>query len=115
MVAFAIVAFQGAPFAYSQAPATQTPDTQTPAASDAATTFKSNCAMCHGADGTGSALGKRLQVPDLHSKDVQSLSSDDLVKVITNGKGKMPGFGSRLSSDQIQKLAAYVRTFETAK
>jgi cytochrome c6 len=78
-------------------------------ANPAESTFKANCALCHGPDGAGSALGKRLQVPDLRSKDVQGQSDEALTKVITNGKEKMPAFGARLSSDQIQKLVDYLR------
>lgn len=84
---------------------------QTPAATDAAGTFKSKCAACHGQDGAGSTLGKRLHAPDLRSKDVQSQTDDALVQVITKGKDNMPAFGNRLDNDQIQKLVAYVRTF----
>src|SRR6266567_8473513 len=37
------------------------------------TTFKSSCAMCHGADGSGdTAVGKSMKIPDLHSAQVQS-------------------------------------------
>lgn len=84
---------------------------QTAAPADAATTFKSKCAACHGQDGSGSALGKRLHAPDLRSKDVQSQTTDALVQVVTKGKENMPAFGNRLDSDQINKLVAYIRTF----
>lgn len=84
---------------------------QTAAPADAATTFKSKCAACHGQDGSGTTLGKRLHAPDLRSKEVQSQTSDALVQVITKGKENMPAFGNRLDNDQINKLVAYIRTF----
>lgn len=84
---------------------------QTAAPADAATTFKSKCAACHGQDGSGSTLGKRLHAPDLRSKEVQGQSNDALVQVVTKGKDNMPAFGNRLDNDQIQKLVAYIRTF----
>jgi len=84
---------------------------QTPAATDAAGTFKSKCAACHGEDGAGSTLGKRLHAPDLRSKEVQGQSTDALVQIVTKGKNNMPAFGNRLDNDQIQKLVAYIRTF----
>jgi cytochrome c553 len=34
-------------------------------------TFHTNCAVCHGEDGGGSAVGKTLNVPDLRSSAVQ--------------------------------------------
>jgi cytochrome c6 len=77
----------------------------------AASTFKSKCAGCHGADGAGTTLGTRLHAPDLRSKEVQGQTPAALAQVITAGKNSMPAFGNRLDSDQIQKLVAYVRTF----
>jgi mono/diheme cytochrome c family protein len=99
LVSFAFVAT--APIAHAQA-ATST---------DAAATFKSKCATCHAADGSGSALGKRLHAPDLRSKEVQSMTPAALAQVISAGKNQMPAFGNRLDKDQIQKLVDYVRTF----
>ncbi len=86
---------------------------QTTASTDAAGTFKSKCAACHGADGAGTALGAHMHAPDLRSKDVQDQTSAALAQIITSGKNNMPAFGSRLDKDQIQKLVDYVRTFKT--
>jgi mono/diheme cytochrome c family protein len=74
-----------------------------------ATTFKEKCAPCHGDDGAGTTLGNRLHVKDLRSKEVQAQSSKVLSETVTAGKGLMPAFGTRLDSDQIQKLIEYVR------
>src|SRR5271156_6635349 len=41
---------------------------------DAAQTYKLNCVVCHSADGTGTATGKALKAPDLHSEAVQKLT-----------------------------------------
>lgn len=83
---------------------------QTAASPDAAATFKSKCVTCHAADGSGSALGKRLHAPDLRSKEVQDKTSAALAQVISAGKDNMPAFGNRLDKDQIQKLADYIHT-----
>lgn len=83
----------------------QTAATPNPAAAN----FKTNCVMCHGADGAGSAFGKRLAVPDLRSKDVQNTPADALAKIITSGKNNMPAFGTRLDNTQIQDLVKYIR------
>jgi cytochrome c6 len=83
---------------------------QTAASTDAASTFKSKCAVCHGADGAGTALGTRLHAPDLRSKEVQDKTPAALTQVITAGKNNMPAFGNRLDKDQIQTLVEYVRT-----
>lgn len=83
---------------------------QAAGSTDAAATFKSKCVTCHAADGSGSALGKRLHAPDLRTKDVQDKTSAALAQVISAGKNNMPAFGNRLDKDQIQKLADYIHT-----
>jgi mono/diheme cytochrome c family protein len=75
----------------------------------AAQAFKSNCVVCHGADGTGTATGKSLKAPDLHSDTVQKMTTAQLVATVTDGKNNMPPFKNTLSKDQIDGLVAYVR------
>lgn len=77
--------------------------------------FKANCIVCHGQDGRGTTVGKSLQAADLHSRQVQSQSDAQLGQVITQGKGNMPPFGTRLSSDQVNSLIKYVRVLGKAK
>lgn len=72
--------------------------------------YKQHCAVCHGADGTGNAaLAKTMKIPDLGSKDVQTLSDADLQKVIADGKGKMPA-SKGLADADLHNLVAYIRT-----
>ena len=79
----------------------------------AADTYKTNCAICHGEDGSGTVLGNRLHVKDLHAREVQEKSTKALAQIISAGKGSMPAFGTRLDSEQIQKLVEYVRHNKT--
>jgi len=72
-------------------------------------TYKTACVSCHGADGRGSALGRSLHAPDLHSEQVHRQSVADLRQVITAGKNNMPPFGNRLTKDQIDAVTKYVR------
>ena len=68
------------------------------------------CATCHGADGSGNTpVGKSLKARDLGSEEVQKQSDDELAATITNGRGKMPGFKSSLSTDQVKQLVTYIR------
>jgi mono/diheme cytochrome c family protein len=78
-------------------------------------TFKTKCAMCHGPDGGGSAVGKTLNVPDLRSPAVQKLSDAELAQIISDGKGGMPSFKGSLSEDQIHGLVTYIRSFAQKK
>ena len=83
-----------------------------PAADDTAgeQTFKSNCVVCHGADGTGSPTGKALKAPDLHSDAVQKTTAAQMEAQVSDGKNNMPPFKSTLSKEQIQGVVAYVRS-----
>jgi mono/diheme cytochrome c family protein len=77
--------------------------------------FKTNCAMCHGADGSGNTpMGKKLNLKDLGSSEVQKMSDAEMKQLIENGGGsgtvKMPAFKSRLKPEQVQDLVAYIRS-----
>ena len=77
---------------------------------DGAGDFKAKCAMCHGADGSGTtATGKTLKLRDLSSSDVQSQSDAQLTEIVTNGKNKMPAYKGKVTDDQIKGLVAYIR------
>lgn len=76
----------------------------------AAEIYKTKCATCHGADGAGqTAVGKSMKIRDLSSADVQKQTDADLQKIITDGKGKMTGFKTKLSVADISSLVAYIR------
>lgn len=85
------------------------PPAGTGSKSDARSLYVSNCARCHGADGSGQTeLGRKYEVPDL-TEEGKKLSSARITRVITNGKSDMPGFGKKLTKKQIASLAAYVK------
>ena len=75
------------------------------------TLYKSKCAACHGADGSGSPMGKKMGAHDFTTADVQKMSDAELTDVITNGKNKMPKYGS-LKAEDIKRLVAYIRTLK---
>ena len=78
-------------------------------------TFRTKCAMCHGPDGSGSAVGKSMNVPDLRSPEVQKVSDAQLAQIISDGKGGMPSFKGSLSEDQVHSLVTYVRSLRGKK
>jgi len=83
---------------------------------DAAKSYKTNCVLCHAADGSGSSpSGKALKAKDLRSNVVQAQSDAELTDVITKGRGKMPAFGAKLKSEEIKEMVAYVRELAKAK
>jgi mono/diheme cytochrome c family protein len=78
---------------------------------DASTLFKSKCAACHGADGTGSSMGKKMGAHDFTSADVQKMSDAELADIITKGKNKMPKYAS-LTPEDVKGLVAFIRTLK---
>ena len=62
--------------------------------------YANNCAKCHGK----SAEGRRLRGPSLISAKVAAASEDQLRNIITNGKGHMPKYKGKLTSDEIDTL-----------
>jgi cytochrome c6 len=72
-------------------------------------TYKSNCVVCHAADGTGSPTGKALKAPDLHSDVVQKMTVAQMEAQVSDGKNNMPPFKNTLSKEQIEGVVAYVR------
>lgn len=82
-------------------------------AADGAAIYKAKCASCHGATGAGdTGMGKNLKLRALGSADVQKSSDADLTKVISDGKGKMPAYKSKLSADEIKAVVTFIRTLK---
>jgi mono/diheme cytochrome c family protein len=76
--------------------------------------FQQNCSACHGMDGAGSAMRKALpNIPDFTSLAWQvSQTEIALVNQIDYGSlPLMPAFRYKLTREQIQGLAVYVRSF----
>jgi cytochrome c6 len=71
--------------------------------------YKTKCLACHGADGSGTPVGKSLKAADLRSPEVQKKSDAELAQYISDGKGNMPSFKSSTKDDEIQALVKYVR------
>lgn len=78
-------------------------------AQDAAATYKAKCAMCHGPDGKGSAMGTKMGAHDFTSADVQKQTDAQLTETITKGKGKMPAYDGKLKDTEIKDLVGYIR------
>jgi mono/diheme cytochrome c family protein len=82
---------------------------------DAPALFAQACARCHGADGTGGlpTVANGPRPADLTAAAWQQTRSDtDLTAAIRNGRGAMPPFEDVLTGEQINALAAYVRTLK---
>lgn len=76
------------------------------------TLYKGKCAACHGANGAGSAMGTKMGAHDFSTAAVQGMSDAELTDTITNGKNKMPKYGTSLKPEDIKGLVAYIRTLK---
>ena len=76
-----------------------------------AVTFAKNCATCHGKDGRAKTFKAKFNhARDLTDAGWQSDVTDERIfNSISNGKGKMPSFKKKLTTEQIESLVAYVR------
>lgn len=79
---------------------------------DFSATFSKKCAKCHGKDGSGKVEG----VPNLTLGETKGKSLNQLKTIIENGKkGKteddedMPSFKSKLTPEEIDAAAKYVK------
>ena len=78
--------------------------------------FKNECLKCHGRDGKGSKRGKKLGTPDFTDAEWQaSVTDEQLINSITNGKKKMPKQEGRLSPEEIKAMVKYVRMLTPKK
>ena len=79
-------------------------------AEDYAALYKTKCAMCHAADGSGSVpMGQKTGAHDFRSAEIQKMTDAQLIEITTKGKNKMPAYENKLTADQIKGLVAYIR------
>ena len=82
-------------------------------AADGAAVYKAKCASCHAPDGSGqSPMGKKMNLRDLGSPEVQAQTDKELHAWTADGKGKMPAYKSKLSKEEINALVAHMRTMK---
>ena len=76
--------------------------------------YTENCAACHGKDGRARTIHGWL-VGAQNFTDAHWLASDaEIIHAIQTGPRVMPAFQKKLSVNEIEVLAAYVRTFQPA-
>lgn len=74
--------------------------------SDGNVIFQANCAGCHVNGGNIIRRGKNLKQKALQRNKMDDLSA--IVSLVTKGKNNMPAYEDRLSSQEIETVAAYV-------
>lgn len=82
------------------------------AQSDGQKLYDTNCAKCHGPDGSGNTVvGKAVGAKDLGSAEAKKLTDAEIHTQIDQGKNNMPPFGGTLNKAQIDSLIPIVRAF----
>lgn len=76
-------------------------------------TYEKLCTSCHGPDGKGNpsmvkAMGEKGL--NIATKETAEKKDDELIKVIVEGKGKMPAAGKGLSKLEQKQLLDYTRS-----
>lgn len=75
------------------------------------TLYRQHCAECHGNDGkSNTKKGRETEASDLTDPGVKGNDHAKNIRIITNGKGDMPGMKGKLSAAQIASVARYIRT-----
>ena len=68
--------------------------------------FSVHCAGCHINGGNIIRRGKNLKKSALKRYGMDSIEA--VTAIVTNGKNNMPAYADRLTSEEIQEVAAYV-------
>ncbi len=70
--------------------------------------YLSSCTMCHGRDGNLGMSGAK----DLTQS---TLTQEEMVAIVTHGKGGMASFEKMLSTKEIGEVVDHIRTLHTVK
>lgn len=101
----------------SQVPAAPVDDGLTNEQRTARTVYLVTCAGCHGAQGRGDGPDRApvMRLPSFASPTWQaSLTDEQIVSIISLGRGMMPAFGERIPPDGVRALVAHLRTMAPA-
>lgn len=70
--------------------------------------YKNQCVMCHGRKGDLNLSGAK----DL---TISTLSEEEMIAVVTHGRGGMIGYNMTLSQEQIKEVVNHVRTLHVVQ
>ena len=77
--------------------------------------FGIHCAPCHGPQGDGLSVVKRLgaaAIPSLHDKRIALLPDGGIFRTITEGLNRMPGYGASVTPADRWAVVAYLRALQ---
>ena len=80
--------------------------------------FNINCSPCHGAQGDGNGIVKKLglaTVANLHDKRIVELPDGEIFNTITYGKNTMGPYGANVTVDDRWAIISYVRALQLSR
>ena len=70
--------------------------------------FKENCVLCHGIKGD-------LMTNGAKNLNLSKISLEERILVITNGRNVMTGFATKLSTEEISKVAEFTLSLKNSE
>jgi hypothetical protein len=80
--------------------------------------FNINCSPCHGAQGDGNGVVKKLglaTVANLHDKRIVELTDGEIFNTITYGKNTMGPYGANVTVDDRWAVISYLRALQLSR
>ena len=74
--------------------------------------YQKRCQSCHGPDGRGSPqMEKTLKVsiPPVTGEALKQKDDAEMLRLIAEGRGKMPGYAKNLSAEEQGQVLAYMK------
>ena len=75
--------------------------------------YERYCTSCHGISGRGNGMMVRLlpimPIDHTDAQKMDKITNEKLIKIITEGKGMMPGWNNILTESEINGLVSYIR------
>lgn len=96
-----------------QAAETSAPSGAAPDVQKGAVIWKAKCKTCHESPAMAKVLNVDPDKLDLTKSAANKV--EDLVKVITDGKGKMPSYKDKLNDQELKDVVAYIQSRASPK
>ena len=80
--------------------------------------YEKRCQSCHGADGTGNpkmAKVLKVSIPPVTGAALVQQDDTEMLRIIAEGEGKMPGYAQKLSQEEQRQVLEYMKTLGKRK
>ena len=80
--------------------------------------YQIQCAVCHGATGTGNGIATKyglVGVANLQQQRLREMTDGEIYNTIVNGKNTMLGYGSTIQLPDRWAIVAYIRALQRSQ